>query len=403
MWGLEVLWPELILVFVGLVQRWRLLSLLGLAGYALAVFTMQELLTPLIYNARRAVEMIGLFGCLSLLAWGVAPPSRPAGWAILLQLGSYGLLLRSSHLAFSWAALETGALAGYFLVAAQSVQPDRWQAALRYLIWNMIGSALILLGIAVRYAYGLGSEVPLQHSETFSELLLGWGWAIKSGFIPWHFWLIGVYRALPVVWAGWFATVPKGALLLAFLNLFPSAGQGLAVGTFYFLAVISLLSGYALAWPRESPLEKLFWASLAQAPYLALAAYPRGTEAGWAFWAVYGIATFLSFLYVEQPWRGLNGHAIGLLLLANLAGLPPVLGFWVKLQLFWAGLQHTASAYRGLLIGAAALATVGGIAVYGRILWELWQAPPTPAPPLWRKLLYLSGSFGLFGFGVLGL
>jgi NADH:ubiquinone oxidoreductase subunit 2 (subunit N) len=299
--------------------------------------------------------------------------------------------------------METAALAGYFLVISSCTEGQhKWSAALRYFLWSVTGSALILFAIAIRLVEGTNLTYPLTTGSPLADTLLAWGWSIKVGFLPWHFWLLGVYRALPVAWAAWFSVVPKGALLLNFLALLPPEGEALQGELFYLLATVSLVGAYAAAWAASTEIERLFWGSFAQAGYIALCAAPGAQAAGWDFWFVYGVASLLSFLYVEHPWTGRWGNAVGLLLLANLAALPPVLGFWVKVGLFWEGFRHLNEPFRSLLIGAAALATIGGFAVYGKLLWRLWQRSPS-TPPWPRRLLYGAGALLLLGLGIGGL
>ncbi|MCX8112498.1 MAG: proton-conducting transporter membrane subunit [Bacteroidia bacterium] len=401
MWGIEWLWPELILLGAGLGNRWRVVPPVLILGYGIALYTQRYGEALLLSFTPEACRMILLFCGLSSLAWIMHPLRGAAAWALLLQLGSYSLLLRSRHLAFTWTLLESGAIAGYFFVVGASSSAQKWAAGVRYFSWSVAGSALILMGIAARLMGEVPLSYPLASGRIWSDSLLSIGWAIKVGFIPWHFWLMGIYRCLPVVWGGWFAVVPKGALLLNLISGIPSAGLSLEL--FYMCGALSLLSAYAWAWKAESLTEMVFWGSFAQGGYVVLAATREGASAAWDFWAVYGGAGFLGLLYAEAPWQGRGGSSIGLLLLANLAALPPVLGFWVKFQLFWVGLNYLTGGLRWLLIGSALLATLGGFAVYGKVLWRLWTGEAAPVPSLSRKILYSIGALGLFVLGLNGL
>lgn len=405
MWGLEQLWPELFLLGGAVFVAWRsrLVPLFVLL-YGLSVAVQPLSLSRLLSLFPEAKLFLLLLSFGTALAWLVHPLPSAAAWASLLQVGAYGLLVRSTHLAFTWGLMESAALAGYFFVAAASESSQRWAAALRYFMWNVLGTGLLFLGIAVRLAEGhtLGGY-PLGRGGPLADALLSWGWAIKVGFIPWHFWLLSLYRVLPLAWAAWYAVVPKGALLLNFLQLLPSLGEGVQPGLLYALSGISLVAGYAAAWRAQGLTEMLFWASFSQVGYMGLVFVPGAQETGWNFWLVYGAASFLSFLYVERPWRGRFGDTVGLLLLSNLAGLPPVLGFWVKLALFESAFRYLGSGVKGFLIGAGLLATVAGFAVYGRLLWRIWQERPRERLSLGRRVLYVGGAGALFGLGLWGL
>lgn len=405
MWGLEGLWPELFLAAAALLAPRRWAQSLGLFLYLVGVACQQERVSLLYAIEGRSVAGIAFFVGVTLFVLWWAPLRREAGWALFLQLASYGLLLRSRHLAFSWALMEAAALSGYFFVIAASEKASsRWEAALRYFFWSVVGSALILMSLAVRLMAKQSLTYPLASGGMLGDLLLSWGWTIKVGFLPWHGWLMGLYRTLPLGWGVWYSLVPKGALLLNFLALLPGGGSswGIFPGFLYGLGALSLLGAYALAWRATSLTEQLFWGSFAQAGYMVLAMVAGGQVSGWQFWLVYGPASLLSFWYVERPWRGRVGDAVGLLLLANMAALPPVLGFWVKMALFWEGLQHFTGAVRVLLVGAAVLATIGGFAVYGKVLWGVWQRT-TPSLSAGRRIGYWVGAAGLFVSGLLGL
>lgn len=403
MWGVERLWAELFLLGAALGSRWRPVPPVLLIVYGAALYAQREAGTLLFHFSTQACEMLALFSGLTGLVWLIHPLQGASAWALLLQMGSYSLLLRSEHLALTWALMESAALGGYFFVAETGAASERWNAAIRYLIWSITGSALLLMGISARLTAGETLFYPLHTGRPLADMLMMMGWTVKVGFIPWHFWLMGLYRVLPVPWGGWFSIVPKGALLLNLLSALPSE-NAIQLTIFRSLGALSLLGAYALAWRAEQLTEMIFWGSFAQGAYAVLATTPGGAFAAWEFWMVYSPATLLSLLYAGQPWRGGTGSAVGLLLIANLAALPPVLGFWVKLQLLWVGLTHLSDWMRWVLLTAALTATVGGFAVYGKLLWSVWRSDETrDTPPFWRRALYLSGALILLAAGLRGL
>lgn len=401
MWGVERLWTELLLIAAALSSRWRFMPPLLLITYGVALYAQREAETPLFHFSTPACEMLIFFSTLTAGIWLLHPLHGASAWALMLLMGSYSLLLRSQHLAFTWGLMESAALGGYFFVAGEGKSAERWNAVIRYLIWSISGSAMFLLGIGARLTADEGLAYPLTTGGLLADTLVMMGWAVKVGFIPWHFWLMGIYRVLPLSWGGWFAVVPKGALLLNLISALPSE-EVIQLTIFRSLGALSLLGAYALAWRAQHLTDMIFWGSFAQGAYIVLATTAQGAFAGWEFWMVYSVATLLSLLYAEKPWQGDTGSTIGLLLVANLAALPPVWGFWAKLQLFWVGLTHLSGWMRWVLLSAALLATIGGFAVYGKLLWSIWQGKE-PTPPLWRKLLYLFGALGLLSIGLRGL
>ena len=343
-----------------------------------------------------------IFSLLTAASWIVHPPSREGALAVLLQLGAYMLLLRSTHLTMTWGLLETAAIAGYFVALTLSRKENPWGTALTYFAWNVVGSALILMSIALRLAEGQALSYPLASAGWLSDGLLGWGWAIKVGLLPWQGWLLRLYAALPPVWAGWFSAVPKGALLSSLLFMLPDSGEGdFEPGVFYLLSAGTLIGAYSIAWRQASALRILFWGSLGQGAFLSLVLVPGAQVAGWYFWMVYAVGTWVSFVYAERPWLSDWGKAVGLLLLANLAALPPVLGFWVKVALFERGFQLLSGPWRYILLGSGAFALMGGLLSYGKALYLLWESPTPLSPPvLPYRVLYLLASLALLVLGI---
>ena len=409
MWGLERLWLEGLLwgagITLSLWERGRayiiplLLSVYG-AGLLYEVGTASALIETSWWAGRLGL----IFSLLTAASWIAYPPSREGALALLIQLGAYTLLLRSAHLTMTWALLETAAIAGYFVALTLSRKENPWGTALTYFTWNVVGSALILMAIALRLAEGKGLSYPLASAGWLSDGLLGWGWAIKVGFLPWQGWLLRLYEALPPVWAGWFSAVPKGALLSSLLFMLPDTGEGgLQLGVFYLLSAGTLIGAYSIAWRQASVLRILFWGSLGQGAFLSLVLVPGAQVAGWYFWMVYAVGTWVSFVYAERPWLSSWGRAVGLLLLANLAALPPVLGFWVKVALFERGFQLLTGPWRAILLGSGAFALIGGLLSYGKALYILWESPPLvsmPSRPYQALYLLAALAFLLLGIGV---
>lgn len=228
MWGIEGLLPEAFLLAVGFFAPRRDVGSVALLLYAVATATQIE--RSYFFSAFPAEVwlLISLFAGATLLAWHWHALPGEGIRVIFWIVATYGLLIRSRHLAWSWGLLESAALGGYFFVAIVGKEKEKWRAALRYFIWSVLGSALILLGIALRLAEGHSLIYPLASGSTLSWAFLSWGWAIKVAFLPWHGWMMGLYRTLPLAWGAWFSVVPKGALLLNFIYLLPEEGGGIS-------------------------------------------------------------------------------------------------------------------------------------------------------------------------------
>jgi len=401
MWGIERLWLEGLLWATAVplslwdkARRYGIPFLLSAYGVGLLLNTGGG--SFLLENTWWAGQLGLIFSVLTAATWVGHVPSREAALAILIQFGAYLLLLRSNHLAMSWALLETAAISGYFLALTLSREQNPWATVLLYFTWNVLASALLLMGIALRLLAGQKLSYPLASAGWLSDSLLLWGWAIKVGFIPWQGWLLRLYQALPPLWAGWFSAVPKGALLSNLLFMIPDTGgdSGLQGALFYALAATTLVGSYSLAWTQKTVLEILFWGSLGQGAFLALVMTPGAQVAGWYFWMVYAVGTWVGFAYGARPWLSSWGKGVGLLILANLAALPPVIGFWVKLALFERGFQLLVGPWRYVLLVSGAFALIGGLLSYGKALWLLWKSQSDGASPsvFWRGLYLMTAT-----------
>jgi formate hydrogenlyase subunit 3/multisubunit Na+/H+ antiporter MnhD subunit len=183
MWGLERLWLEGLLwgagITLSLWERGRayiiplLLSVYG-AGLLYEVGTASVLIETSWWAGRLGL----IFSLLTAASWIAYPPSREGALALLIQLGAYTLLLRSAHLTMTWALLETAAIAGYFVALTLSRKENPWGTALTYFTWNVVGSALILMAIALRLAEGEGTLLSLS----LGRLAIGWPTELGLGY-----------------------------------------------------------------------------------------------------------------------------------------------------------------------------------------------------------------------------
>lgn len=315
---------------------------------------------------------------------------------------------------FVW--FEVMLMASYVLVAFYGGS-QHTAAALRYLVVNVVGSALMLLGIGGLYAvtgtlnmadmarrladpaaYGI-DVAPLVG---LSALLLV-TFALKAGLVPFQFWVPAAYRAAPLPVSAMLAGVTKKVGLYAVIRLYftvfanatvtvtlpwVNATSPLAVlaPALFAMGIASIAVGGIGATGRDTVEGLLAYSSIGQVGFIAVAvAIAAGAQsaalrrlglvAAVVFVLHHALAKGLLFLSAAavrsatgsnrlSELGGLGSEApvlagsffVGSL---SLVGIPPLTGFFGKFLVFDAAIRRLASgSVAGSVVVVAAL--VGG-------------------------------------------
>lgn len=368
-----------------------------------------------------ALEADGLAAAMlaatALVAGGAALYARGEGgtaetragltfWVMLPALWSAmaGILL-GRDLFNLYVALELLTFAAVPLVALDGSRRAA-EAALRYLMFALLGSVLYLLGCALLYgAHGtldiaqLGALARPDPATLAAGALMTAGLLAKTALFPLHLWLPPAHAgAPPAVSALASALVVKGSFVLLLRLWFgalpalltPAAGQVLAA-----LGALAILAGSVVAL-REPRLKLLVaYSTVAQLGYLMLMVplVAAGAGQAWTGGVLQAVshafakaAMFLAAGSLAQALghdriAGLGGAAralplsVGAFGLAGLTlmGVPPSGGFSAK----W--LLLTAAIETGQWWWAAVV--VGGGLLTGGYLWRVLAAAGGPAAP----------------------
>jgi NADH-quinone oxidoreductase subunit N len=345
--------------------------------------------------------------------------------AALVALGAVAsaAVAMSFDLLMLLVALETAAAAGYALVAdAKTRRSD--ESALKYFVQGAIATGLFVMGLAVL----LGGFVPsggygelatvfttpsLPSAALAGALLVLAALAFKSSLVPFHSWAPDAYESARPEVAAFLASGPKlGAMGATALFMVVVASGALADRLIVVMAVIaglSILVGSLGALRQRSYTRMLGYAGVAQAGYALIGALILNPAVAVFFAATYAIATTGTFLaasgfrQARPDWDGSIEGLAGLgrgnarmlavsvtTLLVSLAGIPPLLGFWGKFQVFAGAITMSGQMFlvsgNALLGWTYALLAVAGIvgsvvslAYYGGVLQVLYVEDPASA------------------------
>jgi formate hydrogenlyase subunit 3/multisubunit Na+/H+ antiporter MnhD subunit len=390
---------------------------------------------------------VGLFARADFQTPGGMSEARAplAFWTLLLGLwGALNAVLLGDDLFNLFVALELLTFAAVPLVCLDG-RPETLSAALRYLLFALLGSMLYLLGTVLLYgAYGtldivlLSERVRAEPAAWTAATLMTVGLLAKTALFPLHLWLPPAHAgAPPPASAMLSALVVKGSFILIlrlWFDVMPGVPGHAAAQLLAALGAAAIVFGSALAL-RQARLKMLIaYSTVAQLGYLflmfPLAAGPGTAQLGaWTGGLLQAIshacakaAMFMAAGLIAQALGhdriagfGGIGRALPMTMLAfalgglSLMGVPPSGGFTAKLLLLAAAIE-TGQWWWALVILAGGLLTGGYLyRVLAPAVAEA-QAPRARCAPVARSreavvlaLALVSMILGLVPLGALGL
>ncbi|MBM3948039.1 MAG: NADH-quinone oxidoreductase subunit N [SAR202 cluster bacterium] len=340
----------------------------------------------------------------------------------LILFSATGMMLLASttelitiYIALELTALPVAALAAFMRDSRSS------ESGMKFLILSAISSAVLLYGMVWVYGYTgttnleeiarrIG-DVGLRGDQPFGgyALLLGVvlmiaGFGFKIASVPFQMWAPDVYEGAPTPVTAFLSVASKAAgfaiLLRIFYVAFPWEAMSLEWSAiFAILAVASMTLGNLVAIPQRNIKRMLAYSTIAHAGYLLVglaAATSRASEGnllggptGILFYlggyAVTNMAAFGAVIAISnktgsdriEDFAGMARRApllaaVLTLALVSLTGVPPTVGFMVKLNIFGAAVD---SGLTWLAI-AGALNSVISAYYYVRVVKVMYLSPP---------------------------
>jgi NADH-quinone oxidoreductase subunit N len=323
-------------------------------------------------------------------------------------LGLFGLLgmmimTSANSLLTMYLGLETLALSMYALVAIDRNNLTAAESAMKYFVLGAIASGCLLYGIS--WIYGITGSLQLHEIATaiaadpslnnlplwFGLTFLIVGIAFKFGAVPFHMWLPDVYQGARTPVTLYLASAPKLAALALTLRILVDGLGGLHetwASMIMVVAVLSLLVGNLVAIAQTNIKRMLGYSTIGHVGFILLGVF-CGTAEGYAsalFYTLtyvvaaagaFGVIIVLSRRGYEAEnltdFNGLNARSpwfalMMMFLMFSMAGVPPFVGFFGKLNVISAVL---ASGYPGLAV-LMVLASVVGAYYYLKVIWYMY-------------------------------
>ena len=293
---------------------------------------------------------------------------------ILTMLSVLGMLVLVSAYNFLnlYLGLELLALPLYALIVMSKNDSKAIEAGVKYFMMGSVASGILLYGISL--VYGATGSFAISHSITdssvvhaellpFAIIFILSGVIFKLGAAPMHIWLPDVYQGSVTAITLFISSIPKLAAFALAIKVIAITAIGLQVDLYYllmFIAITSMVLGNICALVQTNLKRLLAYAAIGHVGFILLGFIcgdSNGLVAALFYLICYLLATVglfavliilkrnnndivdiasLNGLGSRSPWS-----AFGILLLVlSMAGIPPLVGFYSKLLIIKALLQH---------------------------------------------------------------
>jgi NADH-quinone oxidoreductase subunit N len=363
--------------------------------------------------------------------------------AVVLMAATGGLVIAAAQdLLIIFVGLELLSLGLYILTAFAKKSGKSAEGAMKYYLFGGMSAAFLLFGFS--YLYGIAGSTNLHqimlamygsNAVNAAPLLyvalvmIAAGLGFKVAAVPFHLWAPDAYEGAPAPAAAFIASVSKVASFALLIGIGTAAthvfNDAQSVHSFLvassgplpryigfrapwsatlaLLSVGSMVLGNLAALAQTSVRRLLAYSAIAHAGYILLAlAYfsksPLSTNAILYYILTYGLTTIGAFgavAIVERAtgsdrmdaFLGLSKRnpllaAVLLVLFLSLAGIPPLVGFWAKFNLFAAVLQVSAGVVPFTLVALAVGMSAVSLYYYLQVLKRVYVMPAVNENPI---------------------
>jgi NADH-quinone oxidoreductase subunit N len=365
--------------------------------------------------------------------------------AVVLMAATGGLLISAAQdLLVIFVGLELLSLGLYILTAFAKRSDKSAESAMKYYLFGGMSAAFLLFGFS--YLYGLTGSTNLHqimralYGTTannsaallyVSLVMIAAGLGFKVAAVPFHLWAPDTYEGAPAPAAAFIASVSKVASFALLIGIGTAAAHAFDDAKLvhlqvivrvsqtplpkYFgfagpwsvivaiIAVASMMLGNLAALAQNSVRRLLAYSAIAHAGYilLAVAYFSRSNISANAilyYILTYGLTTIGAFgaVSVVERMRGSDRMdaflglykrnkllaGVLLVLFLSLAGIPPLVGFWAKFNLFAAVLQVNRGVAPFALVALAVAMSAVSLYYYLQVLKRVFVLPPADEVPV---------------------
>lgn len=401
-------------------RQWvgALLALVTLAASATTQIAGASPGTRLTFDGQWALDTLTTWGAVTITVGAALTAGLSTAWmrsdrrhgefyAIVLfaALGAQ-VMAAAADMMELIVGIMLSSVTGYVLASYHRRSPLSAEAGVKFFLIGGLTNALLLVGAVLLFAIAgttLYGDMPAVLDSADPTVLVAAvglvvvGIAFELGAVPAHAWVPDVAEGAPAPAAAFLTVVPKVGALIAlarFVSLLPEAGVGwrplVAV-----LAAVTMTVGNLVAFWQDDVRRLLGWSSVSQSGYgvmavVAIGASARAVPALLTFAVAYTLANIAAFgVVVALRGRTAIGDYTGLgrtqpLLMAaltiamlSLVGIPPLIGFPAKLQLFAATID---AGYTWLAV-VAVVNTVASLFYYLRVIGPAYLGDRDDALP----------------------
>jgi NADH-quinone oxidoreductase subunit N len=401
--------------------------------------------------ARALILLTGLV-VLGLAHEEPSPGRAGEFFGALLMINAGAMLVAAANeIVFLFVGLELVSIPTYLLLYLSRRDQKAQEAATKYFYLSIFASGLLLYGLALLYGTtGVGNlkaiavlygrlNMPQPELGFLAAVFILAGLCFKVAAVPLHFYAPDVYEGSPTVIAALLSWVPKAVGFLAIVRTLTAVlaakdtGDPLMrrlVAICWIIAAATMIWGNFVGLLQTNLRRLMAYSSIAHAGYMMVgvtAAFAddqhggtlyRGSESVIFYLVTYALMTlgaFGAFVALRTEGRpvqtiddlagiGWTKPYVALALavcLLSLSGIPPLAGFWGKLEIFAslipAGQGDNFSAF--VLLGVIGLlSAAAGAFYYLRLVVTMYLRPAVRAVDVgggWPVFLAVAACAGL--------
>ncbi len=282
--------------------------------------------------------------------------ANKADYFFFMFMSAFGLLLLSSavELFTIYISMELASFSLYILLPFRNNDQRAVEAAVKYVLFGAVASAIGL--------YGISYILAAQHTSYISELLtMDWSFAhqpmaliglalfllaflYKIALFPFHFWAPDVYQGASNETAAFAATLPKLGAIVVMVRLMAFQPGPEVITILAVFAAVSMTLGNLTALIQSDVKRLLGYSSVAHAGFVVMALAAGGAHglASAAYYAlVYMVMNLTIFWVITRISHA--GENVALTDLQGLHSRSPLLAFVLAVSAFaLVGLPPTA-------------------------------------------------------------